>query len=97
MTETTKTPFITRCEILEEVWGRFREVDDFEDFISYNDLALPFAYGIVYGLIEPTEKTEAIIDEAFNLLLGGFSLEDTSFTNLEELLDKARETGQLGW
>jgi hypothetical protein len=92
MTETTKTPFNIRCEILEDLWMNYRNDENFADFFDYNDLSLPFAYAIVNNLIEPNDKIEPFINEAFELLLSGLEIEDTgNYENLDELLMSAGE------
>ena len=87
-----KTPFMARCEILEDLWINYRDDQNFEDFIEYNDLALPLAYCISNGLIESNEKIEPFINEAFDLLLTGLGVEDTgNYENLDELLASSQE------
>ena len=87
----TTTPE-NKASILAELWMDYRNEEHFEDFVKYNDLGLPLAYSLANGIIEPTEKAIASIEEAFQLLLVGISneqVEDTGFTTLDELLDTA--------
>lgn len=87
-----QTPLMARCEILEDLWMNYRNDQNFEDYIEYNDLALPLAYAVANGLIEINEKIEPFINEAWDLLLKGFDIEDTgNFENLDELMDAAGE------
>lgn len=87
-----RTPLMARCEILEDLWMNYRNDQNFEDYIEYNDLALPLAYAVANGLIEINEKIEPFINEAWDLLLKGFDIEDTgNFENLDELMDTAGE------
>jgi hypothetical protein len=88
------TTLTNKAIILAELWLDYRNEEDFEDFVKYNDLGLPLAYALSNGIIEPTEKATGFIEEAFQLLLAGVSnelLEDTGFTSLEELLDTAMD------
>jgi hypothetical protein len=89
------TKFKKRCKILAELWLNFRDDENFEDFITYNDLGLPLAYAIANGYVERTEKAQTFIDEAFELLLAGLGYEeDYGFKDLDELLDT--EAGGTG-
>lgn len=88
MTETT---FENKVAILADLWLGYRNDETFTDFIEYNDLGLPLAYALDNGLIVANEKTNAFIDETFALLLAGLELEDTGFTNLNDLLDLPEE------
>lgn len=91
MTETTNTPFEKRCEILADLWLGYRNDETFEDFIKYNDLALPFAYGLANGLIEYSASAgiKSFINEAWDLFLTGLSIEDDNYETLDEVLDIA--------
>ena len=85
---TQETAFEQRCQILADLWIRYRNDENFQDFISYNDLALPFAYAITNNFIEVANATllKSFIDEAWGLLLTGMNIEDTGFDNLDHLL-----------
>ena len=88
------TPFSSRCEILAELWLDYRDDEDFLDFISYNDLGLPLAYGITNNLAKLTENGEAIINETWNLLLAGLSIEeDIGFETLDKLFEYVEDAG----
>jgi hypothetical protein len=88
------TPFSSRCEILAELWLDYRDDEDFLDFISYNDLGLPLAYGITNSLAKLTENGEAIINETWNLLLAGLSIEeDIGFETLDKLFEYVEDAG----
>jgi hypothetical protein len=80
------TPFDTRCGILGELWIKHKNDEAFADFISYNDLGLPIAYGIYSGIINSTPKAEAFINETWDILLGGLEMEDIGFDSLDALL-----------
>lgn len=57
-------------EILEDFARQFTtgEVDRefFSDFLIYNDLGLPLAQCVVYGLAKPTTEGNAVILETWN-------------------------------
>jgi hypothetical protein len=88
MTETT---FQDKCNILSELWMNYRNDDNFEEFIKYNDLGLPLAYGIANGIVKPTEISDKFINETFNLLLSSLEVEDNGYVTLDDVfLDTPR-------
>jgi hypothetical protein len=89
MTETTTTPFSDKCQILGDLWLRYRSEPEFEDFLEYNDLGLPIAYAIANGIVKSTEMAEKFVNESFDLLIASLKLEDTGWDNLDELLSMA--------
>ena len=83
------TPLNKQAEMLADLWLNYRSDEDFQDFIQYNDLGLPLAYALSAGIIQPTEKVEAFVNETFMLLLSGMEIdEDTGFDNLNDIIDK---------
>ena len=82
-----ETEFITKCEILADLWMNYRTEEEFTDFIEYNDLGLPLSYAIANKITESNSLTEQFIGETFDLLLAGLGIEDTGFESLDDLLD----------
>jgi hypothetical protein len=94
MSEITTTPFSSKCEILGELWLKYRgDYPELEDFLEYNDLGLPIAYAISNDIVKSTDLAKAFIDETFDLLLAGLDIDDTGWDNLDQLL--ALATGKL--
>jgi hypothetical protein len=88
MTETT---FQNKCDILSELWINYKTDQNFEDFISYNDLGLPLAYAIANGIVAATEMSERFINETFLLLLSSLEVEDNGYVTLDDIfLDTPR-------
>lgn len=91
MSEGTKaTPLNKRCEILADLWIKYGQEPKFAEFIEYCDLALPLAYAInskIIAIDYDNERLNDFIDEAFELLLEGLSVEDKGFESLEDLLN----------
>lgn len=83
-----QTSFTNRCRILSELWLDYRDDEEFQDFIQYNDLGLPLAYAISEGIVEKTDIASNFINEAFDILLSALGVKDTGFETLEDLLDK---------
>jgi hypothetical protein len=87
MSDENKTPLSDRADILAELWIQYKDDDDFRDFIEYNDLGLPLAYAVSHGIVEMNDQLELFVNESFDLLLSGLSLEDTGFDSLPDLLE----------
>lgn len=86
--EDNTTPFSNQVLILAELWMNYRDDEEFKDFIEYNDLGLPLAYGVANNLIESLSDTGiTMVGETWDLLLGGLGVEDTGFEYLDDLLD----------
>ena len=90
MTENTTTPFSNKCQILGELWLRYRTDPEFEDFLEYNDLGLPIDYAIANDMVRSTEMAEKVVEESFDLLLASMDMEDDNWDNLDELLSMAK-------
>ena len=75
-----------KITILAELWMNYRDDEDLQDFIEYNDLGLPLAYFLMNELVLPTKQSELYIDETYNLLIASLQVEDIEWTSLDELL-----------
>jgi hypothetical protein len=68
----------------------YREDEEFQDFVEYNDLGLPLAYMVASGIIATaTDKAEDIVNETFDLFLGSMNMKDTGFETLPDVFDAA--------
>jgi len=85
------TDAASKCRILGKLWMDYRDDPDFVDFIEYNDLGLPMAYLVDSDLVKMTNKGEIFVEETFELFLQSLGLQDTGFTELEEILEIASE------
>jgi hypothetical protein len=75
-----------KAEILADLWMNYRGDDEFQDFISYNDLGLPLAYLITQDLVKPQKVGITLLEETFDLLLASMELpEDEGFDSLDDL------------
>ena len=86
MTENTSTTYSNQLAMLAELWLNYKEDEEFQDFIEYNDLGLPIAYIIHNDIVKSTDTAEKFVGETFDLLLAGLGIEDTGFETLDELL-----------
>jgi len=89
MSETTTTPFSSRCAILADLWMNYRNDEDFQDFVEYNDLGLPLAYAIANDIVSSKPLSDQFINETFDLLLASLEVEDEGFESLDNLLDSS--------
>lgn len=79
---------MNKCRILAELWMDYRDEEEFQDFIQYNDLGLPLAYAMAEGIVERSDLASNFINEAYDILLSALGVEDTGFDTLNDLLDK---------
>ena len=50
-----ETDFENQAGILAKLYMNYKEEEEFEDFIEYNDVGLPLAYLMSEGLSIPTD------------------------------------------
>lgn len=86
MSDTATTPYSNKCEILADLWMNYRQDEQFQDFIEYNDLGLPLAYAIANDIVKSSEMAQKFIEESFDVFLAGLEIEDDNFENLDDLL-----------
>jgi hypothetical protein len=85
--ENKSTPIEVRCDILSELWIEYRDQEDFDDFIDYNDLGLPLSFALAEGIVKPTDKSTTIVNETFDLFLATLGIEeDAGYDSLDDLL-----------
>jgi hypothetical protein len=84
--ENVMTNYSSKCAILSELWISYRNDEQFQDFIEYNDLGLPLAYAIAEGVVSSTELAQRFVEETFDVFLAGLDITDAGFENLDEIL-----------
>jgi hypothetical protein len=90
--EQISTPYGKKCEILSTFWLNYRDQEGFEDFIEYNDLALPLAFAITENIVESTPVAEVYVLEGWELLCGALGLD--AKLNYESIDDMFLEAGK---
>ena len=80
-----------KVAILSELWMNYREDEELQDFIEYNDLGLPMAYLLLNEIVMPTERSELYINETYDLLIASLSVEDREWESLDEILGNQAE------
>lgn len=83
------TTYLTKCDILAELWIEQRQTPQFQEFFQYNDLGLPLAYAVSVQIIESTPLVENFIEDTFDMLLTVLSIEDIGFDSLSDVLAEA--------
>ena len=83
-----ETTFSDKANILADLWLNYRDDEEFQDFINYNDLGLPLAYAFANNIIDTaTPMLEQFINETFALLLSGLDIDkDYGFETLDGVL-----------
>ena len=78
--------FENKITILGELWMNYRDDEDLQDFVEYNDLGLPLAYFLMNEIVLPTLQSHIYIDETYNLFIASLHVEDREWESLDELL-----------
>ena len=78
--------FENKITILAELWMNYRDDEDLQDFLDYNDLGLPLAYLLMNEIVLPTLQSHIYIDETYNLFIASLQVEDREWESLDELL-----------
>lgn len=87
----TMTTFDNKVSILSELWLDYRQDEEFQDFIQYNDIGLPLAYAIENDIVKTTDIATRFIEETYDLLLAGIGIEDGEFETLTDVLTEGEE------
>ena len=87
------TPIENRIDILADLWLNYRDDEEFQDFIAYNDVGLPIAFALNENFVKGTDLSDKFINETFDLLLNGLGLKDLEdgWESLDDILDHATE------
>ena len=83
------TDFTKVCEILGTLYANYKEDDEFQDFIDFNDLGLPLAYFVAENLCEVSDDGARYINETWILFLASLNIEDTGYEGLDQMLSIA--------
>jgi hypothetical protein len=78
--------FENKITILAELWMNYRDDEELQDFVEYNDLGLPLAYFLMNEIVLPTLQSAVYIDETYNLFIASLGVEDKEWASLDELL-----------
>lgn len=85
------TNFSNKVAILADLWINYRDDEEFEDFISYNDLGLPLGYIVNTELATPTDQGMLYINETFDLLCAALELDlEKDYESLQQMFELAK-------
>jgi hypothetical protein len=79
------TDFDSKALILGQLWVNFKKDDEWSDFMEYNDLGLPLAFGFAEGIINHTPTLEQYINETWDLFIEGLGIQDEGYARLEDI------------
>jgi hypothetical protein len=83
------TDFTKVCEILGTLYANYKEDEEIEDFIDFNDLGLPLAYLASENLCEVSDDGARYITETWVLFVQSLGLQDVGFETLDQMLSMA--------
>lgn len=87
--------FSSKCEILGDLWIEYRNDENFEDFIEYNDIGLPLAYAFSSGLAKAEPQGELYVNETWDLFVEALGVDpEIEWESLEDMLENALENGE---
>jgi hypothetical protein len=78
--------FENKITILAELWMNYRDDEELQDFVEYNDLGLPLAYFLMNEIVLPTSQSELYINETYDLFIASLQVADREWESLDELL-----------
>ena len=78
--------FENKMTILAELWMNYRDDEELQDFVEYNDLGLPLAYFLMNEIVLPTSQSELYINETYDLFIASLQVADKEWQSLDELL-----------
>ncbi len=78
--------FQNKITILAELWMNYRDDEELNDFIEYNDIGLPLAYLLMNEIVLPTEQSAIYINETYDLFVSSLTIEDRPWESLDEML-----------
>jgi len=78
--------FENKVTILAELWMNYRDDEELQDFVEYNDLGLPLAYFLMNEIVMPTSQSELYINETYDLFIASLQVADKEWESLDELL-----------
>jgi hypothetical protein len=82
--------FENKISILAELWMNYRDDEELQDFVEYNDLGLPLSYFLMNEIVLPTDQAEIYINETYDLLIASLTVEDKQWESLDEMLGGVR-------
>ena len=84
--EPTNIDYSKKCLILADFWLNYKDEEDFDDFVEYNDIGLPLAFMITENIVESTQVGEIYVNEAWELLCAALNVDSKqNYDTLEDM------------
>jgi len=83
----TNDVFKDRCKILGEFWNEYKEDEDLQPFMKYNDVGLPLAWFISTAVAAPLPMAEDYINETFTMFLNAMEINEEDVQGIGNLND----------
>jgi len=84
--EPTNISYSKRCFILSDFWLNYKDDEEFEDFVEYNDIGLPLAFMITEDIVKSTTVGEVYVNEAWELLCTALKIDSKQdYDSLEDM------------
>lgn len=80
------TDFTKVCEILGTLYVNYKDDEELQDFIEFNDLGLPLAFLASENLCQVSDDGARYITETWALFVESLGLEDIGFETLNQML-----------
>lgn len=80
-----------KITILAELWMNYRDDEELQDFIEYNDIGLPLAYLLMNEIVLPSEQSAIYISETYDLFIASLGIADKEWESLDEMLGNQPE------
>jgi hypothetical protein len=79
------TTFGDKVSILSEIFSMEEPTPQWQEFIQFCNLGLPYAYGVQRKFFPAGEDVTRLINKTFDVLLEVLELEDHNYNSLEEM------------
>lgn len=84
--EPTNIDYSKKCLILADFWLNYKDEEEFDDFVEYNDIGLPLAFMITENIVESTQIGEIYVNEAWELLCAALNVDSKqNYDTLEDM------------
>lgn len=72
--------------MLSDFWLNYKDEEEFEDFVDYNDIGLPLAFMITEDIVLSTPVAEVYVNEAWELLCAALQVDSKQdYDSLEDM------------
>jgi hypothetical protein len=82
---------VDKADRLAEFWALYSDDPSWSIYRQYNDLALPYAFGMSYGhILDMSDEAVLFIEEAYDMLCGILKVDKAQqYDSVEAMFDDA--------